>query len=276
MAGIWPAPAKLNLFLHIIGRRADGYHLLQTAFQFIDFQDEISIDVRHDGLIRRVSELPGVTAEQDLVVRAAKLLQHQAGSPLGADIHVNKCLPVGGGLGGGSSDAATVLVALNQLWGLGFSNEALCQLGLQLGADVPVFVRGEAVWAEGVGEKFSPISIPEPIYLLLRPDCHVSTAELFQHPQLTRDCRPITIRNFLSGQAKNVFEPLVREAYPEIDEAMTWLSSYATPRLTGTGACVFAEFQGQQQAERVLSQCPPHLDARVVHGLNRSPLYSVE
>jgi len=272
MASIWPAPAKLNLFLHITGQRDDGYHLLQTIFQFIDFKDEISIDVRRDGIIRRTTQLPGVSEANDLVIRAAKLLQTDAGTGFGADIGVNKILPLGGGLGGGSSNAATTLVALNLLWELNFSTDQLCNLGLQLGADVPVFVRGEAVWAEGVGEKFTPVTLNEPWYLLLIPACHVTTAELFHDPQLTRDCHPITIRNFLSGQVKNVFEPLVRERYPEVDTAMRWVSEFAPARMTGTGACVFAEFATQQAAQKALAECPQDIQARVVRAQNRSPL----
>jgi 4-diphosphocytidyl-2-C-methyl-D-erythritol kinase len=272
MPEIWPAPAKLNLFLHITGRREDGYHELQTVFQFIDLADELTFTVTDTGAIRRLSELQGVPAEQDLVIRAASLLQAESKCSLGVDIHVSKHLPMGGGLGGGSSDAATTLVALNSLWELNLSDQDLCSLGLQLGADVPVFVHGHAVWAEGIGERFSDVDLPERWFLLVYPDCHVSTAALFADPRLTRDCHPITIRNFLSGQAKNVFEPLVRERYAEVDAAMNWLSRFTEARLTGTGACVFGAFENRAEAERAYAQRPPGLMADVVRGLNRSPL----
>ena len=268
----WPAPAKLNLFLHITGRREDGYHYLQTIFQFIDLMDELQFNLRQDGVIHRINPLSGVSVEDDLVVKAARLLQKVSKCSLGADIILQKQLPMGGGLGGGSSDAATTLVALNSLWQLGLSEKTLLSLAAELGADVPVFVHGHAVWAEGVGEKFSDIELPEPWYLIVLPDCHVSTAELFADPGLTRDCHPITIRNFLSGQAKNIFEPVVRAHYPAVDKAMNWLSQFGQARLTGTGACVFAAFDNKADAEHVLAQRPDDLQAYVVRGMNRSPL----
>jgi 4-diphosphocytidyl-2-C-methyl-D-erythritol kinase len=281
-ARTWPAPAKLNLFLHITGRRSDGYHELQTVFQFVDLCDELHFTLRRDGLVQRVNALSGVAEEQDLVVRAARLLQAKTGCQLGVDIRLDKRLPMGGGLGGGSSDAATTLVALNQLWGLGLDEEALAALGLQLGADVPVFVRGRAAWAEGVGEQLQPIELPEPWYVILAPKVHVATVELFQSPQLTRDSQPLKIRDYLewlgSGSASdskfcNVFEPLVRAKYHEIDAALSWLGQYAPSRLTGTGACVFAAFADEAQARRVAKEVGGRWQAMVAAGCNRSPLF---
>jgi len=271
-AAPWPAPAKLNLFLHIIGRRPDGYHLLQSVFQFLDRGDLLHFSLRDDGELRRLNELPGVPAEEDLVVRAARLLQAEAGIRLGAEIRVDKRLPMGGGLGGGSSDAATTLVALNRLWGAGLDQQALAALGLRLGADVPVFVRGRAAWAEGVGEHLEPVELPEPWYLVLVPPVTVSTAEIFRAPELTRECAPITIRDFLSGQAANVCEPVVRARYPLVDAALKWLEGYAPARMTGTGGCVFAAFPDQTWARAALADLPDGMAGFVARGCNRSPL----
>ncbi len=268
----WPAPAKLNLMLHITGRRDDGYHLLQSVFQFLDYGDEITISTRDDGVIRRLNELPGVDAEQDLVVRAARLLQQQSGSTLGADIRVDKLLPMGGGLGGGSSDAATVLVALNRLWGSGLSLEQLAALGLQLGADVPVFVHGQAAWAEGVGEILQPVELPEPWYLVIIPPVEVSTAEIFSDPQLTRDCQAIKIRDFLAGQGGNVCQPVASRHYPEIAQALAWLGQFASAKMTGTGSCIFAAFDTEAQAQEVYRQLPDGWRGFVAKGSNRSAL----
>ncbi len=268
----WPAPAKLNLFLHIIGRRADGFHLLQTVFQFLDFGDDIHFRLRDDGIIRRCSELAGVPEEADLVVRAARRLQAASACPQGADITVVKRLPMGGGLGGGSSDAATVLVALNALWGLGWSRERLAELGLALGADVPVFVRGEAAWGEGVGERLEPVHLPEPWYLVLVPPVAVPTAAVFGAPELTRDCPPITIRDFLAGKGENVCEPVVRRAFPVVAEALDWLARFAPSRMTGTGCCVFAAFASVAEARRVAAELPAGWNGFVARGCNRSPL----
>jgi 4-diphosphocytidyl-2-C-methyl-D-erythritol kinase len=269
----WPAPAKLNLFLHITGRRTDGYHLLQSVFQFLDFGDEIFLDVREDGAIHRLNELPGVAPEQDLVVRAARLLQQQSGCRLGADIRVEKRLPMGGGLGGGSSDAATVLVALNRLWGLNLPVAELARLGLQLGADVPVFVHGHAAWAEGVGEILEPVELPEPWYLVIIPPVEVSTAKIFSDPQLTRDCQAIKIRAFLAGEGENVCQPVASHHYPEIAQALTWLGNFATAKMTGTGSCIFAAFDTRGQAEAVYQQLPADWRGFVAKGSNRSALY---
>ncbi len=272
----WPAPAKINLFLHIIGRRADGYHLLQTVFQFLDYGDTLTFRVRQDGVVRRVSDIDGVHSDSDLTVRAARLLQRLTGSSLGVDIGIEKRLPMGGGLGGGSSDAATTLVALNRLWGLALSDDALAAAGLQLGADVPVFVRGDAAWAEGVGEDLTPLLLPEPWFLVLIPGCHVSTAEIFAAPELTRDVQRSKIPAFLSGlrseQWVNVFEPVVRQRYPDVDKALKWLGNFAQARMSGSGASVFAAFDDEVLARQVLAQLPPQWSGFVAKGLNRSPL----
>ncbi len=240
---VWPAPAKLNLFLHILGRRPDGYHELQTCFQFVDLCDEIRIEVRSDGLIRRTMDIAGLPAEADLCIRAAEALQAATGSPLGADIGLCKRIPVGGGLGGGSSDAATCLVALNHLWGVHWPRERLAALGLKLGADVPVFVHGRAAWAEGVGERLTPLFPPlapaEANYLILKPNVFVSTAAVFQDPDLTRKSAPITIHGFLASGGRNDCLGVVRRRYPEVAHALDWLSVFGSARLTGTGACVF-------------------------------------
>lgn len=268
----WPAPAKLNLFLHIVGRRPDGYHLLQSVFQFLDHGDLIHFTVHDRDEVRRVSSLPGVAPEHDLVVRAAQLLRQETGYRGGVDIRVDKRLPMGGGLGGGSSDAATTLVALNRLWGLGLSQEALAALGLCLGADVPVFVRGEAAWAEGVGERLQPVELPEPWFVVLVPPVSVSTAEVFSDPELTRNCLPITIRDFLRGAGGNVCEPVVRRRYPQVAEALDWLATHAPARMTGTGACVFAAFEDEFAARAALAARPVGFDGFVARGCNRSPL----
>lgn len=272
---LWPAPAKLNLMLRIVGQRADGYHLLQTVFQFLDVADELGFVVRQDGLIRRLGELPGVPEEDDLVVRAAHLLQTAAGCSQGVEITLHKHLPMGGGLGGGSSDAATTLVALNRLWGCGFSLHQLAELGLRLGADVPVFVHGVAAWAEGVGEQLTPLSLAEPWYLLLVPPCHVATAAVFSAPDLTRDSPRIKIRDFLAGSVENDCVPAVCRRYPEVAEAMAWLGRFAKPRLTGTGATVFASFADEAAAREVLEQVPGRYQAFLARGLNRSPLHQL-
>jgi 4-diphosphocytidyl-2-C-methyl-D-erythritol kinase len=268
----WPAPAKLNLFLHITGRRPDGYHLLQTVFQFLDYSDEIHLTVRSDGAIHRLSDLPGVPAERDLVVRAARLLQQESGTHLGASIQVTKRLPMGGGLGGGSSDAATVLAALNQLWRTGLTDEQLAALGLRLGADVPVFVHGLATWAEGVGEKFTPVELPQPWFVVLNPAVSVSTAEIFGAPELTRNSPPITIRAFLAGEGVNVCETVVRSRYPAVAAALDWLGQHGAARMTGTGACVFAAFDTEAHARQIFAARPEGWNGFVARGCNRSPL----
>ena len=268
----WPAPAKLNLMLRVTGRRPDGYHELQTVFQFLDLADRLDFRLREDGVIRRETPLPGVAEEADLCLRAARLLQQEAGVGQGVEIRLHKHLPMGGGLGGGSSDAASVLVALNRLWGCGLDEAALAALGLRLGADVPVFVRGRAAWAEGVGERLEPVELERPWYLVLLPPCHVSTAEVFAAPELTRNSAPITIRAFIAGDRRNDCLPVVRSRYPEIAQAIDWLGQFGEARLTGTGACVFAAFPERAQAEALLADRPPGLDGWVARGLNRSPL----
>lgn len=269
----WPAPAKINLFLHITARRADGYHELQTLFQFLDYCDELWFEVRDDGVIERITDVPGVSPEQDLVVRAARLLQQHSGCPLGVDIRINKRLPMGGGLGGGSSDAATTLVALNQLWKLKLPLETLAELGLQLGADVPIFVHGRAAWAEGVGEHLTEVEPEQPHYLIIVPGVHVSTAEIFNDSELTRDCASITMRDFLAGESKNVCEPVVCKHYPEVGRALKWLSQYSPARMTGTGACIFAGFNTEEAAQQVLNKLPKCWQGFTAKGMNSSPLW---
>lgn len=272
------APAKLNLFLHITGQRPDGYHLLQTVFQFVDYGDELEFAVRDDGEIHRLSELAGVAPEQDLVVRAARSLQQASGTLMGADIRVTKNLPMGGGLGGGSSDAATVLLALNKLWGIGFDLDRLAEIGLALGADVPVFVRGQACWAEGVGDIITAIQIDEPWYVVLSPAVEVNTAKLFSHSGLTRDCSPCKIRDLETGQSNtafaNVFQPLVREMYAEVDQALNYLSQFAEAKLTGTGACVFGAFENEKMAREAFANRPQEIAGFVAKGLNKSSAHA--
>jgi 4-diphosphocytidyl-2-C-methyl-D-erythritol kinase len=271
----WPAPAKLNLFLHILGRRSDGYHELQTCFQFVDLCDDITIRVRPDGRIQRGAGAPGVAPEADLCVRAAQALKTAAGCAMGAEISVIKRIPMGAGLGGGSSDAATCLVALNQLWDLRWTPAELAALGLKLGADVPVFVHGRAAFAEGVGERltplYPPLAPPELNYLILKPNVFVSTKDVFQDPELTRNSPPITIHGFLASGGENDCVGVVRRRYPEVARAMDWLSRFGAARLTGTGACIFLAcetMEGRDIAERL----PPDVDAFLARSLNDSPL----
>jgi 4-diphosphocytidyl-2-C-methyl-D-erythritol kinase len=271
---VWPAPAKLNLFLRITGRRADGYHELQTVFRLLDWGDELRLRRRVDGAVLRVSEIPGVPVETDLVVRAARLLQPYAPPDSGVDIGLEKRVPMGGGLGGGSSDAATVLVALNRLWGCGLDIDALAELGRQLGADVPVFVRGRSAWAEGVGEKLEPFTLPERWYVVVDPHEHVPTAALFQAGELTRNAPRATISSFTSGEtAENVFEPVVRARHPKVDAALNWLGEYGRAKLSGSGACVFVETRSRDAAEVIAEACPASFTAWVVAGVNVSPLH---
>ena len=268
----WPAPAKLNLMLRVVGRRPDGYHLLQTVFQFIDLCDELSFRVRADGEVRRINEVPGVPAHDDLTLRAANLLRNETGCKAGADIRVEKRIPLGGGLGGGSSDAATVLVALNHLWGCGLERSQLMHLGLKLGADVPIFIHGHAAWAEGVGEQFTDIEPATPYYLLLAPATRVDTGKIFQDPELTRNSSRITIRDFLAGAHGNDCLAVVKRRYPEVAAAYDWLADRAEARLTGTGACLFAACESQATADELRRQRPAGVDGFVVRGVNRSPL----
>ncbi len=267
-----PAPAKLNLFLHITGRRADGYHLLQTLFIFLDYGDTIHLTLRHDGIIRRVAGNESVPESTDLMIRAAQLLQQHTGTTLGVDIAIEKVLPMGGGLGGGSSDAATVLRGLDKLWQCHLTLDELALLGLQLGADVPVFVRGQAAWAEGVGELLTPVSAPEKWYLVVVPDAHVNTREIFSNLLLTRNCEPITMATFLTGATQNVFEPVVRKLHQNINQTFEVLNLYNKPRLTGSGACVFAEFDTQTQAIQIKQKLPSSWNTFVAQGKQMSPL----
>lgn len=268
----WPAPAKLNLNLHIVGRRDDGYHLLQSAMQFIDLSDELRFFTRPEGAIERVQGPSEVPAEFDLVVRAARKLAENAGKNLGVAIELTKRIPMQAGLGGGSSDAATVLVALNELWGLGLSIDELAEIGVRLGADVPLFIRGQAAWVEGIGERLTPMDYPETIFVLIKPSVAVSTAEIFQASELTRNSPITTIRAFLAGGGRNDCTSTVRRRYPEVAEALDWLSKFAPARLTGTGACVFAAVANMESAKGVIAQVPARWSGFVVRGLNRSPL----
>ncbi len=273
MTGVigFPAPAKLNLMLRIVGRRPDGYHLLQTVFRFIDYADEVRLRVRRDGAIVCEQPLPGVAAADDLSLRAARLLQATTGSKLGADISINKRLPMGGGLGGGSSDAATTMLALNHLWRTGLSRKHLQELGLQLGADVPVFIQGQTALAEGVGEILTPLTVPPAWYLVLIPPVVVPTAVVFQHPELKRDSEKIKIQGF-SVPAGNDLEPLVCRLYPEVLRHLAWLRSVGRAQMTGTGACVFAEFADEAAARRALAASPPDMQGFVARGLDVHPL----
>ncbi|MET0067596.1 MAG: 4-(cytidine 5'-diphospho)-2-C-methyl-D-erythritol kinase [Candidatus Thiodiazotropha sp.] len=268
-----PAPAKLNLMLRVVGRREDGYHELQTVFQFIDRQDQLDFERREDGRIVLQDSPAGVPPEDNLCVRAARLLQTRAHTRLGAEIRLHKILPMGGGLGGGSSDAATTLVALNRLWGLDYDLETLKRLGVSLGADVPIFIHGRAAWAEGIGEALTDLDLPQPWYLVVIPPCHVSTAEIFRHPDLTRHSPRIKIRAFLQGDNRNDCLDLVSKRHPEVARALDWLNQHAEARLTGTGACLFAAFGDRDQAEHALARIPDDLEGFVAQGLNRSPLW---
>jgi len=268
----WPAPAKLNLFLHINGRRADGYHDLQTMFQLLDWGDEIGIEVTDDPRIERIEGPADIDPATDLAVRAALALQRANGARQGARIRVRKRVPVGGGLGGGSSDAATVLLVLNRLWGTSLTPAELASLGLALGSDVPIFVHGSSAWAEGRGEKLTPLELPEAWYLVVHPGVAVATAEIFQAPELTRNSPIITIRALSPGQTRNDCEPVVRSRYPAVAAALDWLGARATARLSGTGSCVFASFASAADAERVAARVPDEWSARVARGLDRSPL----
>jgi len=281
----WPAPAKLNLFLHITGQRSDGLHSLQTIFQILDLCDTLQFDITDDGVISRVSE-SDIPEDDDLIIKAARLLQSHAKVTKGASLYIDKQLPIGGGLGGGSSNAATTLVALNHLWHCGLQMEALAELGIQLGADVPIFIHGISAWAEGIGEQISAINLPKSTYVVIFPDIFVSTGKVFAHSQLQRDCATITIRDFSkelnnSGyeaafrKVENVCEPVVRDMVPEVDAALQDLSKFAPARLTGTGACVFARFESDVAAQLAWQELHKKWNVFVTQGVNRSPLYNV-
>jgi 4-diphosphocytidyl-2-C-methyl-D-erythritol kinase len=274
-----PAPAKLNLFLHVIGRRPDGYHLLQTLFRFIDLHDTLHFTLRKDGMVRRSNAVEGVAEEQDLCMRAARLLQSETGCGLGVDIEMEKQIPIGGGLGGGSSDAATTLIALNRLWTLGLSRKRLMQLGLRLGADVPVFVFGENAFAEGVGEELVAYPLAEAWYVVLFPPVQVPTAQIFAHPELTRNAVSITMRALSERhlcderQLRNDLQTVVCDLYPEVGRYLAWLGKFGKAMMTGSGACVFAEFASLQQAEAVIEQLPPGMRGIATQGLAKHPLH---
>lgn len=270
-----PAPAKLNLFLHITGRRADGYHLLQTLFQFLDHGDTLHFSPRDDGQIHLLSDLPGVAPEDNLIVRAARSLQQASGTRLGADIRLDKRLPMGGGIGGGSSDAATTLVGLNHLWQTGLSLEQLAELGIRLGADVPVFVHGRAAWAEGVGEQLTPVELDEPWYLVVVPPCQVSTAEIFSDERLTRDTPPITLAAFREHGGRNDCLPVVMTRYTEIRNTLILLNNFCEAKMTGTGSCLFGAFPNEREADKVRARLPATLQAFVAKGCNVSPLHAL-
>jgi len=271
----YPAPAKLNLFLHVVGRRADGYHLLQTLFRFVDYGDTLHFAPREDGQVRLLNPLPGVPEESDLTVRAARLLQQAANCTRGADIRLEKRLPMGGGLGGGSSDAATVLLALNHLWQLGLSRERLQALGLTLGADVPVFIFGRTAFAEGVGEALQAVPAAPAWYLVLQPPVAVPTVDIFRAPELKRDTPAMAAADWRPGLGGNDLEPVACARFPEVARHLAWLRRFGRARMSGSGACVFAEFPDQAGAEAALAQLPPDMRGWVAPGLDSHPLYGL-
>ncbi|MGR5222372.1 4-(cytidine 5'-diphospho)-2-C-methyl-D-erythritol kinase [Vibrio parahaemolyticus] len=269
---IWPSPAKLNLFLYITGRQANGYHELQTLFQFIDLCDELEITANSSGNITLSPDIEGVETEDNLIWKAAKALQSKARCSFGAHINLTKILPMGGGIGGGSSNAATALVALNFLWQTKLTTDELAEIGLALGADVPVFVRGFAAFAEGVGEKLSPAMPKEQWYLVIKPQVSIATVDIFTHPELTRNTPKRALSTLLDTPYVNDCEKIVRMLYPEVDKQLSWLLQYAPSRLTGTGSCVFSEFNSKESAEKVLDMLPDNVSAFIAKGCNRSPL----
>ncbi|AOY01215.1 4-(cytidine 5'-diphospho)-2-C-methyl-D-erythritol kinase [Jeongeupia sp. USM3] len=268
----FPAPAKLNLFLHVIGRRSDGYHLLQSVFQLVDLADTIRLRVRDDGEVVRVDPLPGVPAEADLTVRAARLLQHETGCRLGVDIAIDKHLPMGGGVGGGSSDAATVLLALNRLWSLDLGRERLMRLGASLGADVPFFVFGETAFVEGIGEKMTAVPGAEGHFVILQPPVHVPTPEIFCDPGLTRDTQTLNMRDLNTATTRNDLQAVAVRKHPLVGQYVAWLSRFSPARMTGSGSCVFAHFASQAGANEVISQLPRDMTGWVAKAADRHPL----
>jgi 4-diphosphocytidyl-2-C-methyl-D-erythritol kinase len=270
----WPAPAKLNLFLHVVGRRADGYHLLQTVFRLIDLVDWLEFAPREDGAIRLAQALPGVPEEDDLTVRAAKLLRAAAGSRAGATIAVEKRIPIGGGLGGGSSDAATTLIALNRLWGTGLSRPDLSALAVRLGADIPFFLLGQNAFAEGIGERLTPLDLEPSWYVVITPQLSVSTREIFGSAALTRDTKPLTITAFFAGLGRNDLEPVVCGKFPQVARALEWLKGHGDARMSGSGASVFAAFRTESEARAVVARIPGEWRGAAVRGLERHPLAS--
>ena len=271
----YPAPAKLNLFLHVTGRRTDGYHLLQTAFRFIDYSDQIRFSPRSDGQVVLTHPLPEVPPENDLTVRAARLLQAETGCPQGANIRVEKRLPMGGGLGGGSSDAATVLLALNHLWQLGQPRQRLQEIGLSLGADVPVFVFGQNAFAEGVGEELQAIELPPAWYVVLEPPVQVPTAAIFTAPELKRDTPAIHAADWQPGIGDNDLQTVAAARFPVVAEYLQWLSAFGEARMTGSGACVFAEFAQQAAAEQIIARLDTNRRGWAAAGLAQHPLHEL-
>jgi len=273
------APAKINLFLHITGRRADGYHTLQSVFQLLDFYDTIHLKPTKSGEIKRINEIKGVPASQDLCALAASALQLKTGCKLGVEFIVEKRIPMGGGLGGGSSDSATVLLALNQLWQLDLSREALMQIGLSLGADIPVFIFGQNAWAEGIGEQLTKIDLPEQYYVVLTPPIHVSTRDVFANSRLTRDTKPLKIADFSSGansdEFRNDLETIVCEEFPAVATTLNWLNQFGSARMSGSGASVFAAVNSKQKADEILAQKPENVTGFVAKGLKQHPLFSL-
>jgi 4-diphosphocytidyl-2-C-methyl-D-erythritol kinase len=276
----YPAPAKLNLFLHVVGRREDGYHLLQSVFTLIDRCDRVRVRVREDGVIRRVNDVAGVPAEQDLALRAASLLKEASGTPKGADIELEKAIPLGGGLGGGSSDAATVLIALDRLWDTRLGSEALQELAIGLGADVPFFIFGQPAWVEGIGERLRPVDVPPLWYVVLTPRVHVPTQAVFTAPELTRNTEALKMEDFSAQPAtivesrrfRNDLEPVVTARFPAVREHLEWLRRHGNARMTGSGSCVFAGYASREAAQRVLDQLPGPMSGFVAQGLTHHPL----
>jgi 4-diphosphocytidyl-2-C-methyl-D-erythritol kinase len=271
----FPAPAKLNLMLRVVGRRADGYHLLQTVFRFLDYGDEVAITVRDDGALTRGAEPADVPPDADLTMRAARLLRERTGSTAGAHIELTKRIPMGGGLGGGSSDAATVLLALNQLWRTGLTRAELQKLAVGLGADVPVFVFGRTAFGEGIGEVLTPLDVPPAWYVVLDPGVHVPTPRIFSDPELKRDSKPIKIQGFSISSATNDLEAFVCRSYPVVARHLEWLRRYGPAMMTGSGSCVFAPFVTEAHARAVLSKLPPEMRGFVAQGLDRHPLWAL-
>ena len=269
---VWLSPAKINLFLRITGQRNDGMHEVQTAFQFVDLCDQLRFSLRGDGMITRKTEIPNVPADDDLCIRAARLLKAYADTKLGADIYLQKVIPMGGGLGGASSNAATTLRVLNHIWDIGANQEDLTEIAVTLGADVTIFIHGHAAWAEGIGEKLTPINPAENFYLIADAGVHVSTANMFADPQLTRNCPALTICDPELGAIGNVFELVARARYPEIDRVFKYLNGYSSPFLSGSGGCVVAAFESEATALDVQSECPEGIKTHLVKGKNESPL----
>ncbi len=268
----FPAPAKLNLFLHIVGQRLDGYHELETLFQFLDYGDNLAIKVNQNKDIILLTPIPGVNNEDNLIIKAARLLQKHTNSPLGASIKIDKVLPMGGGLGGGSSNAATVLLALNYLWKTRLSQQQLAELGVSLGADVPIFIHGFSAFAQGIGEKLTPMSPKEYWFLVCKPDCHIATGDIFNAKELPRNTPKLSLTNIEVNLCHNDCQSLVIKNYPEVANLLTWLLEYAPSRMTGTGACIFSYFNSEQEAKTVQAKLPPEIESFVAKGINQSPL----